>query len=96
MEQKKPLEVIGWLGSSGYRLVVDESARKSAEAAKKMKGATMPVIRVDAVARHYLAQYLRSFRRHCIASFDRGYLLGYAEGAGASDATFRQLWRIMY
>jgi len=27
----KALEVIGWLGSSGYRLVIDESTRLEAE-----------------------------------------------------------------
>ncbi len=40
MEVKKPLDVIGWLGSSGYRMVVDEPSK--AEATKKLKEKLIP------------------------------------------------------
>ena len=35
MKAKKPLEVVGWLGSSGYQPVIHEAARAAAQAAKK-------------------------------------------------------------
>ena len=35
MKAKKPLEVVGWLGSSGYQPVIHEAARAAAQAAKR-------------------------------------------------------------
>jgi hypothetical protein len=32
MELKKPLESIGWLSSTGYQTVIDEKARRAAQA----------------------------------------------------------------
>ena len=40
MDVKKPLDVIGWLGSSGYRMVVDEARKIAAEEAKNESAPT--------------------------------------------------------
>ena len=40
MKAKKPLDVLGWLGSSGYRMVIDEPTRRAVEAAKDRSSST--------------------------------------------------------